>query len=226
MEAQGLAETTAVVMHSDHGWHLGEYNMWEKRTLWENAVHVPLIVRVPWLPHTAGTRSESLVELVDVYPTVCDLLGVELPAADAYPVEGTSLVPLLTGDSEWTKTAALSTYPRCPSDTLPAWDRNSCIHSTERTDFAFMGYSMRVDITHPDSGEVQKLRFTEWYPWNGTVLMPNTGVVRATELYNHTALLPQGASNFDLYENINLAHTAEPALLSTLRVRLHREFGI
>ena len=38
LEQLGLADSTAVVAHSDHGWHLGEYNMWEKRTLWENAV--------------------------------------------------------------------------------------------------------------------------------------------------------------------------------------------
>ena len=41
------------VMHSDHGWHLGEYNMWEKRTLWENAARVPLVLRAPWLPQVS-----------------------------------------------------------------------------------------------------------------------------------------------------------------------------
>ena len=44
--------------------------MWEKRTLWENAAHVPLIIRVPWLSKSAGKRAKALVELVDVYPTV------------------------------------------------------------------------------------------------------------------------------------------------------------
>lgn len=113
LEAKGLSDTTAVVMHSDHGWHLGEYNMWEKRTLWENAAHVPLIIRVPWLPKSAGKRAKALVELVDVYPTVCQLLGVDLPTDDAHPVEGISLVPLLddpSSASSWPKTAALTTY--------------------------------------------------------------------------------------------------------------------
>ena len=68
-----------VVMHSDHGWHLGEYAMWEKRSNWELGTRVPLIMRVPWMPSSVGKRSRALVELVDVYPTVCDIIGIELP---------------------------------------------------------------------------------------------------------------------------------------------------
>ena len=64
------------VMHSDHGWHLGEYNMWEKRTLWENAARVPLVLRAPWLPQSAGARVAAPVELVDIFKTVCDALGI------------------------------------------------------------------------------------------------------------------------------------------------------
>ena len=48
LDALDLTGSTLVVMHSDHGWHLGEYNMWEKRTLFENAARVPLVIRAPW----------------------------------------------------------------------------------------------------------------------------------------------------------------------------------
>ena len=44
-----LTNDTMVVLHSDHGWHLGEYAMWEKRTNWELGTRVPLIMRVPWI---------------------------------------------------------------------------------------------------------------------------------------------------------------------------------
>ena len=64
------------------------------------------------------------------------------------------------------------------------------------------------------------------YPWNGTTLLPITQTVRATELYNHTDLLPAGASPFDSFENVNLAPTANSALLAALRERLHQEFAI
>ena len=69
LDALGLRGTTMVVLHADHGWHLGEYAMWEKRTNWELGVRVPLIMRVPWLPAASGARTRALVELVDVYPT-------------------------------------------------------------------------------------------------------------------------------------------------------------
>lgn len=48
-------DNTLVVLHSDHGWHLGEYAMWEKRTNWELGTRVPLIIRAPWIAGTAGT---------------------------------------------------------------------------------------------------------------------------------------------------------------------------
>ena len=95
LDALQLTSSTLVVMHADHGWHLGEYNMWEKRTLWENAARVPLVLRAPWLRGTAGTRVSAPVELVDIFRTVCDALGVPPPQADAHPVEGSSLLPLL-----------------------------------------------------------------------------------------------------------------------------------
>lgn len=223
LKENGLYDSTAVVMHSDHGWHLGEYNMWEKRTLWENAAHVPLIIRVPWMPASAGTRCSKLVELVDMYRTVCDLLGAELPADDEEPVEGTSLLPLLEdqNNSDWTKTAALTTYPRCPAPNTPAWENNGCIHSTDRVDFAYMGYTIRVD--HSDG---YSYRFTEWYPWNGTTLKPVVHKLRATELYNHSAFVPQGSSEFDLFENKNLVDTVDNSLIDALRSRLQKEFHL
>ena len=52
--------------------HLGEYQMWEKRTLWENSARVPLVIRAPWLKSMVGKRSQELVELVDLYRTVLD----------------------------------------------------------------------------------------------------------------------------------------------------------
>lgn len=119
LDALGLTDSTAVVLHSDHGWHLGEYNMWEKRTLWENAARVPLIIRAPWIQGTPGERggvsgqqTNALVELVDIYKTVCELAEIGLPEEDTHSVEGTSLVGLLedpTGRT-WSKNTALSTY--------------------------------------------------------------------------------------------------------------------
>jgi hypothetical protein len=64
----GLASSTMVVLHSDHGWHLGEYAMWEKRSNWELGTRVPLIMRVPWVPNSAGARSKALVRSAELFP--------------------------------------------------------------------------------------------------------------------------------------------------------------
>ena len=90
LDSLDLTADTMVVLHSDHGWHLGEYAQWEKRTNWELGTRVPLIMRVPWMPSSVGKRSRALVELVDVYKTVCDIVGVPLPD-DTVPIDGVSL---------------------------------------------------------------------------------------------------------------------------------------
>ena len=72
----GLAEETLVVFHSDHGFSLGENGDWLKFSLTELGVQVPLIIHAPWLPHSAGKRTNALVELVDLLPTLSDLVGL------------------------------------------------------------------------------------------------------------------------------------------------------
>ncbi len=78
LETQGLADDTIVILTSDHGYHLGEHSMWGKVTLFEECARVPMVIRVPGRT-MAGSRSESLVELVDLYPTIAQLCGVALP---------------------------------------------------------------------------------------------------------------------------------------------------
>ena len=133
-----------------------------------------------------GKRTSSIVELVDIYATLCDLMAVPLPSHDTYAVEGNTMVPLLqdpTG-SGWGKRVGLTQYPRCPREVgepREDWDKNSCIHSTEAADFGWMGYSMRIDHTDDCS-----YRFTLWPRWNGSALAPIWSDLKAVELYNHT----------------------------------------
>ena len=93
-------DNTIVVLLSDHGWHLGEKKQWAKRTLWERATRVPLIISVP--NGLRGAKSTRPVGLVDLYPTL-----IELCALGAKPeLNGQSLKPLLTDPgAEWERPA-------------------------------------------------------------------------------------------------------------------------
>ncbi len=76
MKRLKLDDDTIVVFWSDHGWHLGEHGIWGKFTLHEVSVRSPLIVRVPGQPKP-GSKTTSLVETVDILPTLCDLSGIK-----------------------------------------------------------------------------------------------------------------------------------------------------
>ncbi|MES2696401.1 MAG: sulfatase-like hydrolase/transferase, partial [Verrucomicrobiota bacterium] len=99
----GLAENTIVVFSGDHGWHLGEHGLWHKRSLFEPSARVPLIVVAPGAKGN-GTASKSIAELVDVYPTLCELTGVPTPAG----LEGRSLRPVLNDPAKSINDAAFT----------------------------------------------------------------------------------------------------------------------
>ncbi len=90
LEATGAAKNTIVVLWGDHGWHLGEHAVWGKHTLFEESLRSPLIVACRGMKQP-GASTDSTVETLDVFPTLCDLAG--LPRPDF--VDGVSLRPLL-----------------------------------------------------------------------------------------------------------------------------------
>jgi arylsulfatase A-like enzyme len=125
LEAFDLAENTIIVLWGDHGWKLGDYGNWCKHSNMELDTRVPLFFSVPWLKK--GRSSRSLAELVDIYPTLCDLAGIEKPAH----LEGQSLLPVLKDPDATVKEVAISQYPRGRS---LGYDRKN----------ELMGYSIRT----------------------------------------------------------------------------------
>lgn len=98
---------TVVMLTSDHGWHLGEKKHWCKGAIWKNTTNVPLIVVAPGLTQ-AGSRSNQPVSLVDVYPSLCDLAGLQAPQH----LEGESIVPLIKDPAQKRAFAFLSYGPQ------------------------------------------------------------------------------------------------------------------
>jgi uncharacterized sulfatase len=103
----GLADDTVVVFLSDHGFHLGDHGgLWHKDALFEQTTRVPLIVAAPGRRN--GARSSSLVELIDLYPTLASLAGLPTPAG----AEGRDFTPLLVDPTRPFKDAAFSSVAR------------------------------------------------------------------------------------------------------------------
>jgi arylsulfatase A-like enzyme len=108
LDRLGLRENTIIVLWGDHGWHLGEQGQWCKHTNFENATRNALIVSVPSGHAKAGVKTDALVESVDLYPTLCELVGLARPDG----LEGTSFAPLFADPTRTWKPAAFSQYPR------------------------------------------------------------------------------------------------------------------
>jgi arylsulfatase A-like enzyme len=100
-----LAKNTVLALWSDHGWHLGEKLHWRKFTLWEEATHNVLMMKVPGLT-AGGGRCDRPVSLMDVYPTLADVCG--LPAKKE--LEGVSLRPLLANPKAKWERPAVTTF--------------------------------------------------------------------------------------------------------------------
>jgi len=132
LDRLNLTKNTIIVLWSDHGFHLGESGLWAKATNYELDTRVPLIITAPGKAH--GVKSDKLVELVDLYPTLAELGRLPTPQG----LEGTSLAPLLTRPDQPWKSAAFSQFPR-------PW-----IYKGEQPEL--MGYAIRTG----------RYRYVEW----------------------------------------------------------------
>ena len=104
LDRLGMSENTIVILWGDHGWQLGEHTLWCKHALFRTSLNAPLILRAPG--YKSGQRSSALVEFVDIYPTLCELAGIEAPDH----LQGRSLVPVLKNPNAEFKQAIFSRY--------------------------------------------------------------------------------------------------------------------
>ena len=110
LETLNLTENTVIIFWGDHGFHLGEHGLWRKNTLFEDSVRSPLIVSVPGQTNTDVT-TDALVELVDIYPTLCDACQLPIPSE----LEGISMLRVIEDPIRLWKTAAFSQLKRSPN---------------------------------------------------------------------------------------------------------------
>jgi len=212
LEALGQRDNTIIVVWGDHGWHLGEMGIWGKATNYEISTRVPLMIWTPDMKAN-GKHTKALVELVDLYPTLCDLAGLESPS---HELEGKSFAPLLTDPEQPWKQATFSQFP---APALREWAANPLSPEMRETFFGplitdveqriidqqgdswdrdlfenhLMGYSMRT----------KDYRLIEWRDHRDKASDPVF-----VELYDHRS---------DPTETINVA-PSRPGVVAELRV--------
>lgn len=105
LKKSGLEKNTIVILWGDHGWHLGDQRVWGKHTLSDYSLKSPLIITYPGIPHK-GNPANAVVQSVDIYPTLVQMAGLQLP----YKMNGVSLVPILQNPSTVSTTNAFSYF--------------------------------------------------------------------------------------------------------------------
>ena len=134
LKKTGLDKNTIIVFTSDHGYHLGEHGHWQKQTLFDDSTRVPLIFSGPGIQK--GVRSNSPVELIDIYPTLMDLTEIETPSN----VVGKSLKPIFQDPVYKVRESALTRW------------RASQHGSFNFSESGIQGYSIKTD----------RYRLTKW----------------------------------------------------------------
>jgi iduronate 2-sulfatase len=232
LDDTGLSNSTLVIFTSDHGYSLGERNMWCKSSLFEVTSRIPMMIRVPSIMRGGGADHKNkgivikdIIENVDVMPTLITMvLGSKYVPPCMMGKDFSSL--LLLGLSkvknnhqihhskqQW----ALTQYPRCPNApaiarSLNIWS-DPCTNQDPKT-YSYMGYSLRTE----------RWRYTEWRRWNGVMADWTPAGLNATELYDHSQDEWIGNPRFDSMENINLMdkYPTNKALIKRLSTQLRK----
>ena len=153
MKTLNIYDNTIIVIWGDHGWKLGDHNSWGKMTNYNIDLKVPLIIRYPE-QSKRGIKTSGITELVDLFPTLCDLADIDIPNY----MQGQSLVPLMDQPKQKWKSAAFSQFHRRPKVSADGQ--------------RYMGYAMNTEKYH----------YIEWYTWNHKAGL--RGEYKSAELYD------------------------------------------
>ncbi|KOC67246.1 Iduronate 2-sulfatase [Habropoda laboriosa] len=212
LEMSSIWLNTTVILMSDHGWSLGEHTLWAKYNNYDVTLRVPLIISIPGLTFERPTENtknsrkndrlnlsnnhiiiDSIVELVDIFPTMADLANITIPVCsnknahiETTCSEGITLLPLIRAalkkESLLWKNAAFGQYPRPSIE--PSMHPNS--DEPRLNEIKAMGYTLRTN----------RYRYTAWLPFNSETKIADWNHIIAEELYDY---------NTDKGENRNVA---------------------
>ncbi|MCM1349127.1 MAG: sulfatase [Firmicutes bacterium] len=201
LDENGLADNTIIVLFGDHGYHLGDHGLWNKLTDFEQATRVPLIISMPGA--AKGKHSSSVVEFLDIFPTICDLTSTPAPQQ----LDGTSLVPALKNPKKKVKDYAISQFSRSTTE-------NYTIYSD--TDLEDLASQLPEDITGYAIRD-NRYRLVEWTKGFKTFVPFSSDMVIGYELYDYDK---------DPLETRNLANNpAYASVVKKLKSQLHKYYS-
>lgn len=155
LREDGLLDNTYVIYASDHGEMAYEHGLWWKRTYYDASAGVPLLISGPGLQQ--GKGCDIPVELIDLYPTFCEMAGIETPTQ----VRGESLMPLCRGD----ESSRVKRHARC--DLYQGSGRNEsmfrmvCDERYKYVNFAHLDFADVVFDRKADPGEQRDLNASD-----------------------------------------------------------------
>ncbi|KAH9258926.1 hypothetical protein BASA82_000281 [Batrachochytrium salamandrivorans] len=179
LEDNGMDDNTLVVLVGDNGFNLGESSLWYKQLLTDHSARVPMSVRLPGGKLNAGTKSDALVELLDLYRTLADFAGLPVESA----IAGKSMMPVVNSPQTMSpsRDAAFSIIHRCVDRQCADWN------------FKQVGFSIRT----------AQYRYNVWLVAEGVVPSPAAwDQIAGEELYDHT--VEGDEDHFNLAANPNL----------------------
>ena len=198
----GLRNNTVVSFVGDHGYHLGENAHWGKQTNLEQGTHAPMMIRIPNVTD-GGMQTDSIVEFVDLFPTLVDAAGLDPIPACPWNSSGVALC---------THGASLMPLVKNPRST----GRNKAVSQYFKSQQQRMGYTLRTE----------RYRFVEWPCLNSTRISENHCIFTVNwenstsadfELYDHV---------IDPAENVNRASFPEyVSVISQHRTELRDIIG-
>ncbi len=133
-----LDQSTIVILWGDHGWNLREHGLWCKHCNFETSLHTPLILKVPGTKQVNSTM--EIVEFVDIYPTLCELAGLELPAH----LQGDSFKELLFDKDAQSDGVAISQWFAGITTIKENWFYTEWVNEEDQP-YARMLYDHKVD---------------------------------------------------------------------------------
>lgn len=160
LDSLGTLNNTIIVLWGDHGWHLGDHDLWNKHTNFEQATRSPLIISAPGMK---PGKTASISEHVDIFPSICALAKLPIPSNLA----GKSLQPVMASKTAIVKDFALSQYPR----SLKLKEAKALGY----VDGKMMGYSIRTS----------RYRYVIWMSNFTSKDIFDSKKVYATELYDY-----------------------------------------